>query len=108
MSKRADMKSGVSFPKQLEPLPGSLHVEMKRCGNPGCRCARGHPHGPYVFRRWWEGRRQRKQYVPQHRLKEVEAAIERWRDLHPPAWKIRQELAQLRRFEQEVLAWMRK
>ena len=102
------MKSGDSLPKQIEPLPGSLHSEMKRCGNPGCRCARGHLHGPYWYRRWWGDRRQRKQYVPQHRLKEVQAAIEHWRDLHPPAWSIRQELVQLRQIEQGVLTWMRK
>ena len=101
------MISGDSLPK-LGPLPGSLHAEMKRCGNPGCRCARGHLHGPYWYRRWWEGNRQRKQYVPQRRLKDVQAAIRLWRDLHPPTWSIRQELVQLRQFEQGVLTWMRK
>ena len=107
MSERAGIKSGGSLPKRLEPLPGSLHAEMKRCGKPGCRCARGHLHGPYVYRRWWQGHRQRKQYVPQHRLKDVEAAIRRWRDLHPPAWRIRQDLVELRQLEQGVLTWMR-
>ena len=96
------MKNGGSFPK-LEPLPGSLHAELKRCGNPGCRCARGHLHGPYVYRRWREGQRQRKTYVPPHRLEEVKRGIRLWRELHPPAWSLRQELAELRRLEQGVL-----
>jgi hypothetical protein len=53
----------------LDPLPkstlaGSLHLEWKRCGKPACRCTRGQLHGPYIYRRWREGARQRKAYVP--------------------------------------------
>src|SRR5687768_7962708 len=44
--------SGLAGQPALE-LPGSelLTYRLKyfRCGNTGCRCARGHLHGPYLF-----------------------------------------------------------
>jgi hypothetical protein len=30
-------------------LRGSLHNQRRRCGKPGCRCADGELHGPYVY-----------------------------------------------------------
>ncbi|MBC8145609.1 MAG: hypothetical protein H7X80_08475 [bacterium] len=43
---------GFSGQPALE-LPGSEHLTYRlkyfRCGNTGCRCARGHLHGPYLF-----------------------------------------------------------
>lgn len=60
------IEAGDPFPKTdaLSPLPGSLHLEYRTCGRPNCRCQAGHLHGPYTVRRWREGGRQRKQYVP--------------------------------------------
>ena len=49
----AAVKKGRSLPK-MEPLRGSLHAEMKGCGKPACRCARGNLHGPYWSHRWRE------------------------------------------------------
>ena len=95
------MEFGGPLPK-TPALPGSLHAEWKRCGKPGCRCARGHPHGPYWYRRWREGGRQRKQYVPRQELPAVRAGIARWRALHPPAWPARRALAELRRLERAL------
>ncbi len=59
-------KPAIPFPKTdaLSPLPGSLHLEYRRCGRSNCRCRAGYSHGPYTVRRWREGGRQRKQYVP--------------------------------------------
>ncbi len=85
------------------PLPGSLQVEWKRCGRPGCRCARGQLHGPYWYRRWREDGRQRKAYVPRTGVPEVAAGLARWRELRPPLWSIRQALAELHRQEKELL-----
>ena len=96
------MKSGGSSPK-IAPLPGSLQPEWRRCGKAACRCTRGARHGPYAYRYWYQGGRRRKQYVPRQRVAEVAAGIARWRELHPPAWSMRQELAELRRLEKEVL-----
>jgi hypothetical protein len=30
-------------------LQGSVIDQMRRCGKPGCRCATGELHGPYVY-----------------------------------------------------------
>jgi hypothetical protein len=55
---------------------GSLHLEFKECGRPRCRCRRGLLHGPYLYRHWREGGRQRKEYVPMKRLGDVLLEIE--------------------------------
>ena len=96
------MENGGLVPK-TGSLPGSLHAEWKRCGKAGCRCARGQPHGPYWYRRWREDGRQRTAYVPPGQVVAVAAGIARWRELHPPAWTMRQALAGLRRLEKELL-----
>ncbi len=95
--------NSVGSSPKIAPLPGSLQMEWRRCGRGGCRCARGEPHGPYFYRYFYEGRRRRKQYVPREQAAEVAAGIARWRELHPPAWTMRQLLAELRRLEEEVL-----
>ena len=92
---------GGSSPK-IGALPGSLQPEWKRCGKPGCRCARAERHGPYWYRFWSEGGRRRKQYVPRGRVPAVAAAIARWHELRPPVWTMRQLLAELSQLEQEV------
>jgi hypothetical protein len=95
-------ESGGLFPK-VSPLPGSLHLEWRRCGKPTCRCMRGTLHGPYWVRRWWEHGKQRKVYVPRDRIAAVAAGVAAWQTLHPPAWTMRQVLTDLHRLEQEVL-----
>ena len=88
--------------RKIEPLPGVLLANPVRCGKPSCRCARGELHGPYLYRRWREGGRQRRQYVGQCDAQRVEAALAEWRRLHPPAYAMRQELAALRRLLREL------
>ena len=84
-------------------LLGSLHAEYKRCGKPTCRCAAGGgSHGPYWYRRWREGGRQRKAYVPSADLARVRAAIRRRRETFPPLWPIRRALIELRRTYQAL------
>jgi hypothetical protein len=95
-----DMISGGPLPK-IAPLPGALRANFVRCGKPACRCARGELHGPYLYRRWREGGRQKRQYVKQADAQAVEAALDEWRRLHPPAYRMRQELAELRRLLRE-------
>ena len=96
------MKSGGLSPK-TEALPGSLAFELRRCAKPNSRWARGQPHGPSAYRYVYAAGRRRKRYVPRARVAEVAAGIARWQELHPPAWTMRQLLAELRRMEQEVL-----
>jgi len=38
-----------SVPTLETVLRGALVIQRRRCGKPGCRCARGELHGPYVF-----------------------------------------------------------
>ena len=97
---RPERKSCGLLP-QMESLPGSLHLEMKRCGRPSCRCARGELHGPYVYRHWWEQGRQRKQYVRDGDLERVQAALARWREEHPRAWEVRKAMQLLERLWRE-------
>ena len=102
MSEGPVANSGGLSPK-IVPLPGSLQLEWRSCGKAACRCARGEPHGPYFYRYWYEAGRRRKRYVPRRHVAFVMAGIARWRELHPPAWAMRQALAGLRRLEMEVL-----
>ncbi len=93
--------------RKTVPLAGVLREERVRCGKSTCRCARGHLHGPYLYLRWREGRRQRRRYVRAQDAEEVRAATDEWRRLHPPAGSTRDLLADLRRlsdqpFTQEV------
>ena len=85
-----------------EGIPGTVVTNRVRCGKPGCRCARGDPHGPYFYRYWYEGGRRCKAYVRQEEVTEVAAGIARWRELHPPLWSTRQELAERNRLGKEV------
>ena len=86
-----------SFPK-IEPLPGSLHAERKRCNRPNCRCVAGGEalHGPYLYRRWLENGRLRRQYVKAADAERVREGLAAWRRLHPPARSLRDQLAELR------------
>ena len=98
---RRNTKNGDPLPK-IAPLPGVLLANPVRCGKPSSRCARGELHGPYLYRRWREGGKQRRQYVSARDAEQVEAALAEWRRLHPPAWQLRQELAELRRLLREL------
>jgi len=60
------VKTENLFPKSQSP--GSLHLEFKRCGKPRCKCVQGLLHGPYIYRRWRESGRLRRQYVPMTKL----------------------------------------
>ena len=96
------MISGGSLPK-LPSRRWSLQPEWKRCGNPSCRCTRGHLHGPYWYRRWREDGKQRKQYVPRDSVRDELAVIEAHRREHRSTWGTRQLLAELKQFEEEIL-----
>lgn len=60
----------------LEPLPGALVRDFKRCGHPHCKCARGELHGPYFVRVWYEAGKRRKSYVKPGEVERVRAAIQ--------------------------------
>jgi len=78
------------------PTTQSLQKEWRRCGKPSCHCTGKTLHGPYWYLRWREDGRQRRQYVPRERVNAIQEALEQRRRLRPPAWALRQELAELR------------
>lgn len=86
-----------------DPLPktdllkGSLHLETKRCGKRNCRCQRGFQHGPYVVRRWRQGGRQKKAYVPREKVAETLGAIARRQALDREVVAIRKQMQFQRR-----------
>ena len=84
--------------------PGVLRAEFRTCGKPNCRCARGERHGPYLYRRWREGGRQRRSYVKPAAAAQVAAALDEWRRLHPPARSMRDLLAELRRLARPFIS----
>jgi hypothetical protein len=51
-------------PDLNEMLQGALLTQRRRCGNPGCRCARGELHGPYTYLSARAGQRTRLLYIP--------------------------------------------
>jgi len=69
-------KTEILLPK-VDLLKGSLHLENKRCGKPNCRCVRGYFHGPFFYRHWRQGGRQKKAYVRQENVADVLGAIAR-------------------------------
>jgi len=83
--------------RKIVSLPGVLRAEGVRCGKPTCRCATGERHGPYLYRRWREDGRQLRAYVGPGEAAYAREATQLWRWLHPPAYRLRQELADLRR-----------
>jgi hypothetical protein len=90
---RASLKTGHLFPKK--GIPASAHLEAKACGKPGCRCARGELHGPYLTLRWREGGRQRRRYVPLRLVLAVRKELERRRG-DPAYWSTRRLMTALR------------
>lgn len=53
------------LPDVGEVLRGALASQGRRCGKPGCRCARGELHGPYTYLSVaGPGGRSRMVYVP--------------------------------------------
>ena len=69
------MLAGTELVESLPKVP-SLHVQWARCGSPGCRCTRGHPHGPYYALFWREDGRLHKRYVRQSDVPAVRNEIE--------------------------------
>jgi hypothetical protein len=52
------------LPDLQATLYGSLQRQTRRCGEPGCHCATGEPHGPYLYLAVRVGGRTRMLYIP--------------------------------------------
>ena len=60
-------------------LQGSLSQTTRTCGTPGCRCHRGHRHGPHTYLTFkTPERRSSGVYVPAHALEEARRGVAAW------------------------------
>ena len=84
--------------RRLPPLQailrGSLVERYKRCGRPGCRCAKGPGHGPkYYLTVSYPKRRPEMDYVPAEFQEKVREYLENYRK----AKEILEELSEINR-----------
>ena len=75
-------------------LQGSLSETTRTCGQPSCRCHRGHRHGPHTYLtfRTQKGRSS-SVYVPVAERERFRQGVADWKRF----WKLATELAQLNR-----------
>jgi len=78
-------------------LRGSLQRQFRRCGKPGCRCAHGDPHGPYVYLAVHNEVRKGMVYVPADAVLEVERRVD-------VTGRIEEALAEISAINVELLA----
>src|SRR5580658_5932486 len=71
---RSGLAAGIG--ELEEVLLGSLVEQTRRCGKVGCRCATGHPHGPYPYLSPRNGTRGMR-YVPTAMLEPVREFLRR-------------------------------
>jgi len=73
-------KLAVNVGAQGNLLKGSLIERFTVCTRPGCRCARGHKHGPYLYVSVsvFDGKRSRQVYVPKSMEKEVRSWVKNY------------------------------
>jgi hypothetical protein len=87
----------TEMPEPLpKTLPGVVCRQWVRCGKPGCRCARGKPHGPYFYHFWRQAGRLHKEYVRPAEVEAVQARCHARRQLRNDlnaAWDQWRELA---------------
>jgi hypothetical protein len=88
------------LPSLLAILRGSLIERYKRCGKPGCKCAKGRGHGPkYYLSVSYPHLRPQMDYVPQEfhaQTKKLLANYQRARGLLEQICEINRELLRRR------------
>ena len=88
------------LPSLVAILRGSLIERYKRCGKPGCKCAKGRGHGPKYYLSVSHPRlRPQMDYVPQERQTEVKkflANYQRAREILEEICEINRELLRRR------------
>ncbi|MFH0916290.1 MAG: DUF6788 family protein [bacterium] len=71
-----DRLRGIKLPP--EGLPGSLTLNLTRCGKPTCRCAQGEGHPSWVLT-FTRGGRRRVERVPKEWVEDVRHRVEEGR-----------------------------
>ena len=72
--RRARARLARGLGRRGEIVKGSLVMRATRCGRPGCKCAKGEKHGPYLYVSVFREGRTRSVYVPRH----LEGEVRRW------------------------------
>jgi len=76
--RRQKAKLAVNVGEQGNLLKGSLIERFTVCTRSGCRCARGHKHGPYLYVSVFDGKRSRQVYVQKSMEKEVRSWVKNY------------------------------
>ena len=88
------------LPSLVAILRGSLIERYKRCGKPGCKCAKGRGHGPkYYLSVSYPRLRPQMDYVPQefhHQAKRFISNYQRVREILEEICEINRELLRRR------------
>jgi hypothetical protein len=75
---RAKTKIQKTLPK-IQPLPGAVCAQWKRCGKPNCRCAKGELHGAYYYHFFYVDGKLLKKYVKKADVSRMKIAVETYR-----------------------------
>lgn len=81
-------------------LKGSLIERLTVCCRPGCRCLKGHKHGPYLYVSVFDGKQSRQFYVPQPMQAQVRRWVQNYRRLSASVERLSQLSLQLIRLRQ--------
>jgi hypothetical protein len=85
------------LPDLKATLYGSVQRQVRQCGQAGCRCAKGEPHGPYHYLAVRVGGRARLLYVPAASAATVQRYVEQ-------TGRIEEALAEISAINRELLA----
>lgn len=55
---------------------GILIFKYVKCGKQGCRCQNGFPHGPYIYRQYYEDGKKKQKYVSKKQAEKIAAEVE--------------------------------
>lgn len=85
------------------PLIAGCFYEMyKKCGRPGCRCARGELHGPFPVLAVARGGRRTTRSVPRAQAGQVRARAAAYRAFQAKRRRLRRALARLAALVREI------
>lgn len=67
----SELEDELKTLKYREEYKGILIVKFVNCGKKGCKCQRGEPHGPYVYRQYYEKGKKKQHYVPKKEVSKI-------------------------------------
>lgn len=91
-------------------LPGSLIKRYTVCGKPGCKCARGQKHGPFLYVSRKVGGKTRYSYVQAEKATKISPLVEEYQQYFERRRRIRQLTEEIERLldqlgEAQMRSW---